>query len=410
MERISYKTKADVLLKCSWQSLIGQHEEIYFCKINVWRDIDLFPAKIKQLLLDRQQGDSFTVRFKKGELFGYSEASIISLNLSQFQPPSPYRKKIKPLIGRFYPLGFFVGLEGVFPENSKPVRVIGIEGDKIWIDTNIPISKYEIELEFHILQVVSKSGDIGGECKDWCAISLENGPGMQIRFNDIPTDFELDNPDSFKRQDESEDIIFYKEPRITTHIDSKCHENLLEIYRRLLPKNGNILDLMSSYQSHVPESENIRLIGLGLNEEEMKQNRSLSKYIIHDINKNPKLPFVDEEFDAVVCDLSIEYVTKPFELIKEVRRILKKDGIFTVSFSNRYFPTKVVKIWIDLHEFERMGYVLELLLREGGFKNFKTFSVKGFRRPYDDKYFGCTLFSDPLYLVYAEKNIRRSLN
>lgn len=101
--------------------------------------------------------------------------------------------------------------------------------------------------------------------------------------------------------------------------------------------------------------------------------------------------------------LNIEYVTKPFELIKEIRRILKKDGIFTVSYSNRYFPTKVIKIWTDLHEFERIGYVLELILRDGGFNNFKTFSVKGFRRPYDDKYFGCTLFSDPLYLVYAEK-------
>lgn len=403
MERINERTKAEVLLRFRWNSSVGEHEESQFCRINVWRDLGLFPEKIRNLLTDRVEGDSFKVSFSKGELFPYSEANIIEVKPFQFDPPKPFKTKIKPRLGRFYPLGFFLGLKGVYPENSKPARIVGIENDKLKIDTNIPISRYDLQLEGLILSVRGKSADVGGECRDWCAISLESGPGMQVRFNGIPTDFELENPESFSRQDETEDTIFYKEPRITTHIDSKAHENLVELYRRILPNRGKVLDLMSSYQSHIPENEELKVIGLGLNEEEMKQNNRLSEFVLHDINKDPKLPFEAEEFDAVVCDLSIEYVTRPFELIEEIKRILKKGGIFTTSFSNRYFPPKVIKLWVDLHEFERMGYVLELLLRAKGFDNLKTFSIRGFRRPYDDKYFGCTLFSDPIYLVYAQK-------
>lgn len=402
METINERTKVDLLLKFQWHSNIGEHEEVQFCKLNVWRDFEFLPEKLRELLRGKKEGESFSIFFHRGELYKYSHENIIDLKLFQFAPPKSF-SKIKPKIGRFYPLGFFMGLQGVFPENFKPARIIDINQDNLRIDTNIPIAKYDITLEGHILSVKKKSADIGGECRDWCAISLENGPGMQVRYEGVPTDFEIDNPESFKREDESDDRLFYKEPRITTHIDSKAHENLLELYKKILPQKGKILDLMSSYQSHIPENSDIEVTGLGLNEEEMKQNRRLKSFIIHDLNNNHHLPFHDEEFDAVVCDLSIEYVTKPTELLGEINRILKKDGILTISFSNRYFPPKVIKLWIDLHDFERMGYVLELLLRNEGFKNFKTYSIRGFRRPYDDKYFGCSLFSDPLYVVYAQK-------
>ncbi len=402
MTEISERTNSEVILKFKWNSSIGQHEESQFCKINIWRDMELFPPEVRELLNGKKEGDSFSVNFKRGELFNYSEENIIEVKSFQFNPPKPF-KKTTPRLGRFYPLGFFWGLKGVFPENTKPARVVAINKDELKIDTNLPISRYDLNLECHILSVKRKSADVGGECRDWCALSLENGPGMQVRFDNIPTDFEIENPESFKRQDETDDAIFYKEPRITTHIDSKAHENLVELYRKIFPEKGKVLDLMSSYQSHIPEDKNLEVIGLGLNEEEMKQNSRLKDYVIHDLNREPKLPFGQEEFDVVVCDLSIEYITKPLELISDIKRTLKKNGLLLFSFSNRYFPPKVIKLWIDLHEFERMGYVLELLLRTGGFKNFKTYSIRGFKRPYDDKYFGCTLFSDPIYVVYAQK-------
>lgn len=405
MYKIDEKSKIEMVLNFKWSSQFAQHEEIHFCNVNVWRDIDLFPIKIKDNILGKEEGDVFSVAFKKGELFKYSDDNVLDLEIKQFQPPHPYRSSIKPKLGRFYPLGFFIGLREVFPQNIRPARVIEITNGRIKIDINVPISFYDIEVEGHILKVRKKTSEVGGECREWLAISLENGPGMQIRYKNIPTDFEFENPETYLREDESDDTIFYKQPRLTTHIDAKCHENLMMLYEKLLPKEGKILDLMSGYQSHIPENNNSFVVGLGLNEEEMRLNPRLNDFILKDINKDPRLPFNDEEFDAVVCDLSIEYVIKPFDLIREVKRILKKDGVFTVSFSNRYFPSKVIKLWTNLHDFERMGYVLEILLRVQGFKDIKTFSVRGFRRPLDDKYFGCTFFSDPLYLVYAKKEI-----
>jgi len=105
----------------------------------------------------------------------------------------------------------------------------------------------------------------------------------------------------------------------------------------------------------------------------------------------------------VVCDLSIEYAIKPFELLREVRRILKKDGRFFFSFSNRYFPPKVIKVWVDLHEFERMGFVLELLARTEGLGEFRTYSLRGFPRPVDDRWSIVSTVSDPLYVVYGKR-------
>mgnify|MGYP001083729008 CR=1 FL=1 len=402
MEKLNIRSKADIILTFKWKSSIGYHEENYFGKLNVWRDLDLLPKKLQEELIDSESGKEFSVSFKRGELIPFSEENIIEIERSFFDPPKPY-KLLQPKLGRFYPLGFFKGLAGVFPANCKPTRVIDIKNSKLTIDTNIPISRYDLDVIVSVDRIVKKSADVGGECKNWCLLPLEDGPGMQVRYDGVMTDFEFDNPEAFKRQDETDDTIFYKEPRITTHIDSKCHENLINLYRRILPNNGKVLDLMSSVQSHIPEENNYYVIGLGLNNEEMKQNRILKDRVIHDLNKNPTLPFNNEEFDVVICDLSIDYVTKPLEIAREIRRILKPEGIVTFSFSNRYFLPKVIKLWVDLHEFERMGYVLEILLRTGGFKDFKTFSYRNYKRPYDDKYYGCTFLSDPLYVVYAKK-------
>lgn len=405
MNKIDKKSIVEATLTFRWNSHTGKHEENHFCRINVLTDSTLFPDKLADSLIGKQAGDRVKVLFEKGKLYDFSEKNIIEVKRNQFSPPKPYMM-IEPRIGRFYPLGFFTGLAGISPTNCKPTRVMGIDNSKslLTIDSNMPIAKYDLELNISIEKVVNKPLNMGGECKDWCSIALDNGPGMQVRLDGIETDFELDNPNSFKREDETDDTLFYKEPRITTHIDTKCHENLVELYSRIMPHKGKILDLMSSYQSHFPQNREYQIIGVGINEDEMKRNNQLNEYITCDLNSKPKLPFENEAFDAVVCDLSIDYVIRPLELISEIRRILKSNGILTFSFSNRYFPPKVIRLWVELHEFERMGYVLELLLRTGGFKDFTTYSYRGFKRPYDDKYSGSTLFSDPLYVVYAKKS------
>ena len=125
--------------------------------------------------------------------------------------------------------------------------------------------------------------------------------------------------------------------------------------------------------------------------------------MVQDLNLNPKLPFEANSFDAVVSTVSVEYLINPLAVFEEVSRILRKDGYFLVTFSNRWFPTKVIKIWTELHEFERMGMVLEYFIRSGGFKNLQTYSIRGLPRPHDDRYFPDLWYSDPIYAVWGQK-------
>ncbi len=403
MKKVKEKSKVTTSFEFSWDSWIGKHKENYLCKINMWRDWDVMPAKLRENLIGKKVGDEFNLNFKTGELFKYDEGNIFEVPYDSFRPVKPFLFTVKPKIGRFYPLGFFGGLANVFPENMNPARVVDIYDSKILIDINNPVAKYDINLKGKIIDIIEIAPIAGGECRAWCNMPFEYGPGMQVPVEGKSTDFEIEKRESFLRADETDDEVFYKEPRFTYHIDRQCHANLVELYRKVIPANSKVIDLMSSYESHLPEELNLEITGLGLNAEEMKNNKMLKDFIVKDINKEPVLPFPDETFDWVVCDLSVEYITHPVEIANEIARVLKKDGKVSFSFSNRYFPPKVIRLWIDLHEFERMGYVIEILRKTNKFTDFVTYSYRGWRRPYDDKYFGCTLFSDPLYVVIAKK-------
>jgi SAM-dependent methyltransferase len=166
-----------------------------------------------------------------------------------------------------------------------------------------------------------------------------------------------------------------------------------------------VLDLMSSWKSHLPENVNLeRVVGLGLNESELRKNSRLTDTVVQDLNRNSKLPFDSNSFDAVICSMSVEYLVDPLAVFAEVGRILRTDGYFILTFSNRWFPTKAIKIWKELHEFERMGLALEYFIRSGGFKNLQTYSIRGLPRPHDDKYFPDLWYSDPIYAVWGQKN------
>ena len=149
----------------------------------------------------------------------------------------------------------------------------------------------------------------------------------------------------------------------------------------------SVLDLMSSWQSHLPQKARLaECVGLGLNEKELRKNPQLLNYVVHDLNENPGLPFESGSFDVVVNTVSIEYLIHPRAVFSEIARVLKPDGTFAITFSNRWFPTKAIKIWKEIHEFERMGLVLEYFIRSGNFKNLQTYSIRGLPRPRADKY------------------------
>lgn len=170
-------------------------------------------------------------------------------------------------------------------------------------------------------------------------------------MNTFPCDF-------FARYDESDDREFYRHPRLTVHLDDNAIGALGKLFAEELRPHGTCLDLMSSYRSHFPPDLPMsRLIGLGLNEEEMRQNPQLDEFVVHDLNRTPTLPFNTASFDGVVCSVSIQYLTRPVEVFAEVGRVLRPGAPFIVSFSNRCFPSKAVYVWMATSDTQHMQLV-----------------------------------------------------
>lgn len=175
-------------------------------------------------------------------------------------------------------------------------------------------------------------------------------------------------PASFDRLDESDDARFYTAPRFVVHIDAATIDALTSAYRELLPAGGEILDLMSSWVSHLPvEVAFDRVAGLGMNPLELAENPRLSDCLVHDLNRNSDLPYPDASFDAVLNAVSIQYLTRPLEVFASVARVLRPGGLHLVAISHRCFPTKAVRVWQLLPPGERTGLVANYFRGAGGY-------------------------------------------
>jgi SAM-dependent methyltransferase len=201
----------------------------------------------------------------------------------------------------------------------------------------------------------------------------------------------LFSPAAYARDDESADDRFYAVPRRVVHIDDGAITALGRLYAAVLPAGGRLLDLMSSWRSHLPEGARAEVVGLGLNAEEMADNPQLARHVVHDVNREPRLPFVDAEFDGAACAVSIQYVTHPLRLFREVHRVLRPGAPFVVSFSNRCFPTKAVAIWLGMTDEPHVTLVRAYFDAAGGW----TDVTPEDRSPRDG--------GDPLYAVWARR-------
>ena len=178
------------------------------------------------------------------------------------------------------------------------------------------------------------------------------------------------SPEFFEREDESNDSLFYTEPRLLVHIDEQAIAAVSQLFLDLISPESVVLDLMSSWRSHWPQGHpKERMVGLGLNATEMQANPDLDEFVIHNVNEDPVLPFEDESFDAVVITVSVQYLKRPVETFQQVYRILRQDGLLIVTFSNRMFPTKAVRIWKVSTDRGRMGLVAAYLEEAGDFVN-----------------------------------------
>lgn len=205
----------------------------------------------------------------------------------------------------------------------------------------------------------------------------------------FPTDF-------FQRQDMSDDSLFYTSPRLVVHIDQHAINALTNVYCELLPTDGTYLDLMSSWRSHYPTDLNpTQIVGLGMNTQELAENTQLNSYLVQNINQTPQLPYPTNQFDAVTCAVSVQYLVDPVTIFAEVNRVLKPGGIFIVSFSNRCFPTKAVAIWLatnDEQHIALVGQYFKLSNNWSALNAQQTNPAEGYPNQ-----------ADPLYVVSAKK-------
>ena len=179
-------------------------------------------------------------------------------------------------------------------------------------------------------------------------------------------------PGALAKEDEGDDADFYAMPRLVTHIDDGAIELLKAFYRRTLPAGGVLLDLMSSWVSHLPEEIVYRsVVGHGLNPQELAANPRLTRWFLQDLNRNTVLPMGDGATDAAMICVGVQYLQQPITVLEEVRRVLKPGSPLVISFSNRCFPTKAVAVWraLDGHGHARL---IDFYLRGAGFDKVET--------------------------------------
>jgi methyltransferase family protein len=196
-------------------------------------------------------------------------------------------------------------------------------------------------------------------------------------------------PAAFAKLDAEADEFFYEPARLVTHIDDGAIAALTEFYRAVLPAGGVLLDLMSSWVSHLPpEIRYAEVIGHGMNKEELAANPRLDRWFVQNLNRDTRLPLSEASVDAAMICVSIQYLERPVTVLREVRRVLRPRATVVIGFSNRCFWTKAVAVWRALDDAGHARLV-ESYLRHAGFDDIET---RRLREWIEDE-------SDPLFTV-----------
>jgi SAM-dependent methyltransferase len=202
-----------------------------------------------------------------------------------------------------------------------------------------------------------------------------------VRDRDFPAGF-------FDRADPSADPLFYSWPRLVTHIDEVAIAAVGALYEEL-DVTGDVLDLMGSWVSHFRRPPR-RLTVLGMNAEELEANPDSAATVIHDLNADPRLPFEADSFDAAVCCVSVDYLTRPVEVFADVARVVRPAGMFVCTFSNRCFPSKAIRGWLYATD-ERRAEIVASYFR----------LAEGWGEPTVDRRTPPLHRGDPLFAVWA---------
>lgn len=208
----------------------------------------------------------------------------------------------------------------------------------------------------------------------------------------------LSEPERAK-QNSRPDSDFYREPRFVQHVDEEFRDRLTALYRERIEPESRILDLMSSWVSHLPKDTELNYVkGHGLNEKELLANQRLDDHFVQDLNANPQLPLEDNSLDATLCAVSVQYLQRPEMVFADVGRILRPGGVFIISFSNRMFAQKAIRAWREASGRERLRLVERCLEATGAFEDIESISESPFLPP-TRRFLGGA--PDPLYAVCA---------
>lgn len=324
----------------------------------------------------------------------------------------------------------WVGLFGYYISCTNALRVCPTCMDRISLSLSAQSRSNEDEKIMSrelFLKVTGYSVALTMGISPMAASAMTNDPTTGIALPDvgeiaeaIPTDWsDVENPfvggdtkTLFGRLDSKPDSIFYSEPKLVEHVDEQAVRSMTEyICNRAMspPKDGSeslaVLDLCSSWTSHVTPTvaKSLKsLKGLGMNAKELELNSALTEWTVQDLNANPRLPYEDNSLDVVLCQLSVDYLTRPLEVLKEVGRVLKSGtGKVHILFSNRLFLTKAVGLWTGADDIDHAYYVGSYLhfCEADLFENIlaEDLSVRKGRGGAQ------RIVGDPLYVVSAQK-------
>lgn len=394
---------AQTNLAISWEDSRARHRDILH--VGNFRTDSVavsIPGDLAQRMRSLNTGEAFSTHAEAGQITGtWSVSRLVEYPPAAFDHQPVRGLGVQPRVGRFYPQGLFAGAEEIAGEPSLPARITCMHGETMEVDLNHPLSRYPIDLELRIDALLPESNRRSGPIGDPLHALLQY-PGMAAPLlSGEYTDFG-DRDEGLSRTDSAADGIFYQIPRLVQHLDSRALETISSLYAEILPAGAEVLDLMGSHDSHLAASSPRSLTVLGMNITELEVNSLADQRLVHDLNTSPATSLRSEAFDAVVCTASIEYLVNPAAVIAEVRRVLRHGGVFAVTFSNRWFPTKAIRIWSELHDFERLGMVTQWL-HSAGFTGLKTLSSRGWPRPADDIYAQQIALSDPVFAVSGYK-------
>lgn len=401
---IDDKQNLSVQIDIEWHDELVHYKDRYFVlKTNFWRDF--YPEQLDYQIKRAELGQTIEISYKPGALlqFDILPSNVKTIPQSKFERYYGGPIPIEPVVGRFYPRGMLTGVEDCFKMDNRPFRILDKTEHELKVDLNHPLGLFPIKLSATITDVFDANQQNGGRCNEIAELITINGPGFQTLPLEKPFDFSYGMP--FSRKIEDDDTLFYDSIDTTAPIvDQVSIEQLKQFYTANIKDSQQVLDLLAGPDSYLPAQLNqLNVTGLALKESDLQANPVLNQYTIQDINKQPGLPFEDQQFDAVTCAFGIEYLIHPVAVFKEIARVLKPGGVFLIAFSDRFYEQKVIHLWDDLHTFERMGLVLEYFRQSGEFEQLHSESIRGLIRHEEDPFINKTVHSCPMFMLSGKR-------